>query len=168
MFVMTLVGLGFDIHRLEKGRRFVAGGIVISEEIGPVAHSDGDVLLHALCDALLGAVGAGDIGEHFPDTDMQWKGISSMKLLHRVLEIVAEQSGRVQNIDATLVLEKPKILPFKQAIRASIAEACRLPLHRVSLKATTNEKLDDIGAQQGVAAYCVCTVVVPDDLPIVP
>lgn len=159
---MTLVGLGFDIHRLEQGRRFVAGGIVISETLGPVAHSDGDVLLHAVCDALLGAVGRGDIGEHFPDTDMQWKGASSVLLLQRVLAIVAEEGGRVQNIDATLVLEKPKILPFKQAIRTHIAELCGLPIQRVSLKATTNERLDAIGAQQGVAAYCVCTVILPD------
>ncbi len=162
--MMTVVGLGFDIHRLEAGRRFTLGGIVVSEEIGPIAHSDGDVLLHAVCDALLGAVGAGDIGEHFPDTDIQWKGISSVLLLEQVLRIVAQYGGRLQNIDATLVLEKPKVLPFKQAIRENIAKVCQLPLQRVSLKATTNEKLDAIGAQQGVAAYCVCSILLPDDV----
>jgi 2-C-methyl-D-erythritol 2,4-cyclodiphosphate synthase len=125
---------------------------------GPVAHSDGDVLLHALCDALLGAVGMDDIGHHFPDTDPAFKNANSLDLLRHVLELLRREKAVPVNVDCTLVLERPKIAPFRPLMRAAIAEAMGLPEKRVSVKATTNEKLGAIGAGEGVAAFAVATV----------
>jgi 2-C-methyl-D-erythritol 2,4-cyclodiphosphate synthase len=153
-----MVGFGYDVHRLAEGESLILGGVTIPSAIGTVAHSDGDVLLHAVCDALLGAVGLGDIGEHFPDTDVAYKGISSLELLRRVVLLLEQKGYMLINLDATLVLEKPKILPFKQAMRENIAAVCKLSLERVSIKATTSEKLGFVGAGQGVQAYCVCQV----------
>jgi 2-C-methyl-D-erythritol 2,4-cyclodiphosphate synthase len=155
---VCMVGFGYDVHRLAEGESLILGGVQIPSAFGTVAHSDGDVLLHALCDALLGALALGDIGEHFPDTDAAYKGASSMDLLRHVMVLLDERGYKIVNIDCTLVLERPKILPYKPAMRENIAQACRLPLERVSLKATTSEKLGFVGAGQGVQAYSVCQV----------
>jgi 2-C-methyl-D-erythritol 2,4-cyclodiphosphate synthase len=153
-----MVGFGYDIHRLAEGESLILGGVEIPSAFGTVAHSDGDVLLHALCDALLGAAGLGDIGEHFPDTDAQYRGISSIELLRHVMDLLHKENYRLVNVDCTLVLEKPKILPHKPAMRERIAEVCALPLKRVSLKATTSEKLGFVGAGEGIEAYAACQI----------
>ncbi|TAE27498.1 MAG: 2-C-methyl-D-erythritol 2,4-cyclodiphosphate synthase [Candidatus Kapaibacterium sp.] len=153
-----MVGFGYDIHRLAEGESLILGGVEIDSSFGTVAHSDGDVLLHALCDALLGAAGLGDIGEHFPDTDAAYKGISSLELLRRVIALLEKEQYQLINVDCTLVLEKPKILPYKAQMRERIAEACSLPFQRVSLKATTSEKLGFVGQGEGIEAYAVCQI----------
>lgn len=153
-----MVGFGYDVHRLAEGESLVLGGVAIPSPIGTVAHSDGDVLLHAVCDALLGAAALGDIGEHFPDTKEEFRGISSLELLSRVTALLREAGFAPVNIDATLVLEAPKISPYKASMRQNIAEGCALPVERVSVKATTSERLGFVGAQEGVQAYCVCTI----------
>ena len=151
-----MVGFGYDVHRLEEGQSLILGGVTIPSGFGTVAHSDGDVLLHAICDALLGAAALGDIGEHFPDTDAEWKDVSSVKLLEAVTAMLQERDLAIVNIDATLALERPKILPYKAEMRAKIAAAAGLPLERVSVKATTGEKLGFVGSSAGVQAYAVC------------
>jgi 2-C-methyl-D-erythritol 2,4-cyclodiphosphate synthase len=154
-----LIGFGYDIHRLEPGRPMRLGGVDIPEaERGPVAHSDGDALLHAICDALLGAAALGDIGLHFPDTDPAFRGIASIELLHRVVALLSEQNLSPHNIDCMVILERPKIAPYREAMRLAIADATGLPAGRVSVKATTNEGLGSLGAGDGVAAYAVATV----------
>ncbi len=151
-----MVGFGYDVHRLAEGESLVLGGVAIPSSIGTVAHSDGDVLLHAVCDALLGAAGLGDIGEHFPDTNEEYRGISSMELLARVVAMVGQSGMAIVNVDSTVVMETPKISPYKLSMRQNIATACHLPVERVSVKATTNEGLGFVGAQQGVQAYAAC------------
>ena len=151
-----MVGFGYDVHRLAEGESLVLGGVAIPSPIGTVAHSDGDVLLHAVCDALLGAAGLGDIGEHFPDTEEEYRDISSRELLARVVAMIAGAGLAPVNIDCTLVMETPKISPYKASMRQNIADVCALPVERVSVKATTSEKLGFVGAQQGVQAYAVC------------
>lgn len=153
-----MIGLGFDVHRLAPGETLVLGGVPIPSEIGTVAHSDGDVILHALVDALLGAVALGDIGEHFPDTDPRWKGASSSVFVEHAVKIVTEAGYRIINVDATLVLQSPKILPYKAQMRENIAALCDLPLNRVSMKATTSEHLGYAGRKEGVHAWVVCEV----------
>lgn len=153
-----MVGFGYDIHRLAEGESLILGGVEIVSAFGTVAHSDGDVLLHALCDAVLGAAGLGDIGEHFPDTDPQYRGISSVELLRRVMALVRNEGYRLVNVDCTIVLERPKILPYKPAMRENIAEACGLAVKRVSLKATTSEKLGFVGSGEGIEAYAACQI----------
>jgi 2-C-methyl-D-erythritol 2,4-cyclodiphosphate synthase len=154
-----LVGFGYDIHRLEAGLPMTLAGVRIDDPpAGPVAHSDGDVVLHALCDALLGAAALGDIGRHFPDTDPAYRGIDSLELLRRVVALLAGRGLRPHNVDCTLVLERPKIAPYRDRMCAAMAGALGLPVERVSIKATTNEGLGPIGAGQGVAAYAVATV----------
>ena len=151
-----MIGFGYDVHRLAPGESLVLGGVHIPSDFGTVAHSDGDVLLHAVCDALLGAAALGDIGEHFPDTDKEWKNVSSVKLLQAVRQMLRDRNLDVVNLDATLVLERPKILPYKAEMRRIIAEATSLPLERVSIKATTSETLGFVGHGEGVTAYAVC------------
>jgi 2-C-methyl-D-erythritol 2,4-cyclodiphosphate synthase len=154
-----LVGFGYDIHRLEAGLPMRLGGIDIpTAEAGPVAHSDGDVLLHAVCDALLGAAALGDIGKHFPDTDPEYRGVDSLELLRRVVRLLAEQSLRPHNVDCMLILEHPKIAPYREQMRDRIADALGIDAGRVSVKATTSEGLGPIGAREGIAAYAVVTV----------
>lgn len=153
-----MIGLGFDVHRLAPGESLVLGGVTIPSEIGTVAHSDGDVILHALVDAILGAVAMGDIGEHFLDTDPQWKGASSSVFVEHAVKIVTEAGYRLINIDATLVLQSPKILPYKAKMRENMAKMCGLPLERVSVKATTSEHLGYAGRKEGVHAWVVCEV----------
>ena len=155
-------GHGYDVHRLAPGETLVLGGVTVSTEFGTVAHSDGDVLLHAICDALLGAAAPGDIGEHFPDTDAAWRGASSMDLLRRCARLLQENGYAIGNIDATLILERPKILPFKAEMRRNIAGATDIPVDAVSLKATTAERLGFVGRGEGVEAHAVALLYAGD------
>ena len=156
---MFRVGFGFDVHQLVEGRELWLGGVLIPHAVGALGHSDADVLLHAVCDALLGAVALGDIGRHFPDTDAQWKGADSKHLLKEVVRMLAVEGWRVGNVDATLVLERPKIMPHVAAMRAAMSELLEVTVDAVSIKATTNETLGFIGRQEGVVAHAVAMVV---------
>lgn len=148
-------GLGYDVHRLAKGRKLMLGGVEIPFEKGLLGHSDADVLLHALCDAMLGAAGLGDIGMHFPDTDSRYKNISSLVLLESTRVIVRNAGYRVENIDATVFAQAPKIAPYRIAIQKSIASALQLEIDAVNIKATTTEGLGTIGEGEGIGAMCV-------------
>jgi 2-C-methyl-D-erythritol 2,4-cyclodiphosphate synthase len=150
------VGNGFDVHRLVAGRRLVLGGVEIPYERGLLGHSDADVLVHAVCDALLGAAALGDIGAHFPDTDQRFKGISSITLLTEVGRLLAGKGYQVLNIDATIVAEKPKMAPYIPAMIASISRAAGAGPGTVNVKATTTEGLGYTGRGEGIAAYAVC------------
>ena len=153
-----MVGFGFDVHQLAPNETLVLGGVAIESPIGTVAHSDGDVVLHALVDALLGSMGLGDIGEHFPDSDPQWKGAASIRFLRHAVQLVNDQQCKIVNIDATIVLESPKISTYKQSMREVIAEACDIPVQRVNVKATTSEHLGYVGRKEGVHAFVICEV----------
>ena len=149
------IGNGYDIHALGEGLPLVLGGVKIPHTKGCIAHSDGDVLLHALCDALLGALALGDIGQHFPDTSEEFRGIDSRKLLERVMSLVREAGWQVVNADLTLLAQKPKIAPYVPQMRETIAPILGVELSRVSVKATTTEKLGAIGREEGISAYAV-------------
>jgi 2-C-methyl-D-erythritol 2,4-cyclodiphosphate synthase len=149
------VGFGFDVHGLNEGRDFYLGGIKINHNKGAVGHSDADVMIHAVCDALLGAANLGDIGLHFPDTYSEFKNIDSKILLKRVLSLIEEKNYKIGNIDITLCLEKPKIAPFIQDMRRAMASILNIPEDDLSIKATTNEKLGYIGREEGVSCYAV-------------
>lgn len=152
------VGTGFDVHRLSAGRKLIIGGVDIPAEQGLLGHSDADVLLHAICDALLGAAGLGDIGRHFPDSDPKYKGISSLVLLEEVGRLLAEGGFRVHNIDATIVAERPRMAPHIPAMAANIAAAAGVDRLSVNVKATTTEGLGYTGRGEGMAAYAVCLI----------
>lgn len=152
------IGSGYDVHRLVEGRKLMMGGVDIPHEKGLLGHSDADVLLHAICDALLGAAGLGDIGRHFPDTAPQYAGISSLALLAEVHRLLTEAGFRVNNIDATIVAERPKMAPHIPAMVANIASAVNVERSAVNVKATTTEGLGFAGKGEGMAAYAVCTV----------
>jgi len=152
------VGIGYDIHRLALRRRLVLGGVTIPHKKGLLGHSDADVVLHAVCDALLGAVGAGDIGQHFPDTDKRYKGISSLTLLRRVAGILKKGGWQVSNVDVMLLLEAPRIGPYRARMRRCVARALGIAAGRVSLKATTQEGVGAIGRNEAAAAYAVAAV----------
>lgn len=152
------IGFGYDVHALAEGLRFVIGGVEVASELGCVAHSDGDVAIHALCDALLGAVAAGDIGKHFPDTSEEFKGIDSKILLKRTLDVVHSMGYRVVNVDITIALERPKLRLHIDTMRATLAEVMGADINAISIKATTTEKLGFTGRQEGVAAYAVALV----------
>jgi 2-C-methyl-D-erythritol 2,4-cyclodiphosphate synthase len=157
---MTIrVGNGYDVHRLVEGRKLIMGGVEIAHEKGLLGHSDADVLLHAVSDALLGAAGLGDIGRHFPDTAAQYKGISSLKLLSEVCRLLSEQGYAVNNIDAIIVAERPKMAPHIPSMVARIAETAAIDRTAVNVKATTTEGLGFAGKGEGIAAYAVCTIV---------
>jgi 2-C-methyl-D-erythritol 2,4-cyclodiphosphate synthase len=156
---VTRVGFGYDVHRLVDGRPLVLGGVEVPFERGLLGHSDADVLTHACCDALLGAVAAGDLGRHFPDNDPRWKGVSSLRLLEQVGVIVAERGYAITNIDATIVAERPRLAPFVAEMAARLAAALELPVGAVSVKATTSDGLGVIGRGAGIAACAVATVV---------
>ncbi len=156
--MMFRVGLGYDVHQLVEGRELWLGGVLIPHTVGALGHSDADVLLHAVCDALLGAVALGDIGRHFPDTDERWKGADSKVLLKAVVDMLAERGWKVGNVDATLVLEKPKILPFVPRMCATMAPLLGVSEDAVSIKATTNERMGFVGRQEGVCAHAVALV----------
>jgi 2-C-methyl-D-erythritol 2,4-cyclodiphosphate synthase len=149
------IGHGYDVHRLVPGRRLILGGVDIPHETGLLGHSDADVLLHAICDAILGAIGEGDIGRHFPDTDPAFKGASSIKLLQHVMGIAGSRGYRVGNVDATIVAQKPKLAPYISQMIGNIAEALGCDRDRVNVKATTTEELGFAGRKEGIAAYGV-------------
>ena len=151
-------GTGFDVHRLTEGRKLILGGVDIPHEKGLDGHSDADVLVHAVMDALLGAAGMGDIGLHFPDTDDRYKGISSMKLLEEVNNILKENFFTIGNIDVTLIAQRPKIRPYVQQMRTNIAETLGIDVSRVNIKGTTTEKLGFTGREEGIAAEAVCSI----------
>ena len=148
--------MGYDVHRLVEGRDLIIGGVKIPYEKGLLGHSDADVLLHAIMDALLGAAALGDIGKHFPDTDPAYKGISSIKLLEKVGELLEENHVFIENIDATVLAQRPKLRPYIDEMRRNIASACNLDLDCVSIKATTEEGLGFTGRGEGIAAHAVC------------
>jgi 2-C-methyl-D-erythritol 2,4-cyclodiphosphate synthase len=155
---MSLVGLGYDSHRLLAGRRLVIGGVEIPHELGLDGHSDADVLAHALTDALLGAAGLGDIGEHFPDTDERWRDADSIELLRTVVGLLHARGLRVVNVDCTVIIERPKIAAHKPAIRARLAEALGLDVERVGVKASTGEGIGFVGRGEGAAALAVASI----------
>ena len=158
MPTMVLSGIGYDVHALIEGRPLVLGGVEIPHSKGLDGHSDADVLIHAIADALLGTVAAGDIGHHFPNTDESIRGIRSTEILARVADILAAHDARIINVDATLIAEAPKIAPHLDAMRHKLAACLRLPVSRVSVKATTNEKLGFLGRAEGIAAMAVASV----------
>jgi 2-C-methyl-D-erythritol 2,4-cyclodiphosphate synthase len=152
------IGSGYDVHRLVDDKQFVLGGVELAHEKGLAGHSDADVLLHAVADALLGAAALGDLGALFPDTDAEWKGADSQELLRRVAERLREEGFAVHNVDATVLLERPKLRPHVDAMRGNIATALSLGRSHVSVKATTTEGLGFVGEEEGVAARAVCTI----------
>jgi 2-C-methyl-D-erythritol 2,4-cyclodiphosphate synthase len=150
------IGHGYDLHALAAGRRLVLGGVEIAHDRGPIAHSDGDVLLHALADALLGAAALGDIGQHFPDNDPAYAGADSRALLRRVVALVRAAGYAVANVDVTVLAQWPKLAPHRDAMRANIAADLGLDIAAVSVKATTTEGLGPVGRQEAIAAHAVC------------
>jgi 2-C-methyl-D-erythritol 2,4-cyclodiphosphate synthase len=155
---MSLVGIGYDCHRLAPGRRLVLGGVEIPHGLGLDGHSDADVLVHAVIDALLGAAGLGDIGEHFPDTEERYRDADSLELLAHALALLAEQALVPANVDCTIILEAPKLGPHRAEIRARLAAALDLPQERVNVKATTSEGMGFIGRGEGAAAIAVASL----------
>jgi 2-C-methyl-D-erythritol 2,4-cyclodiphosphate synthase len=155
---MSLAGIGYDSHRLAQGRRMVLGGVEIPGELGLEGHSDADVLTHAVIDALLGAAGLGDIGEHFPDTDERYRDADSLELLARVIATVGDAGLRVVNVDCTVVMERPKLGPHRQEIRGRLARVLGLAEGRVNVKATTGEGIGFVGRGEGVAALAIASL----------
>lgn len=160
---MMRIGFGYDVHRLQEGRRLVLGGVHVPHDHGLEGHSDADALLHAVADALLGAAALGDIGFHFPDSDARWKDADSRDLLREVVRLVDERGYRVNNVDATVVLERPKLRPYIDQMRANLALLLQVGEDRVSVKATRGEQMGFVGREEGAAAYAVCTIVRVDD-----
>ena len=156
---MMRVGIGYDIHRLEEGRDLILGGVQIPFDSGLAGHSDADVLLHSICDALLGALALGDIGQHFPNTDMQYRGISSIILLERVNALIQNRGFVTNNIDAVIIAQKPKLATFIPGMRDNIARALGLAVERIGIKATTAERLGSIGEGKGIAAEAIVSVI---------
>jgi 2-C-methyl-D-erythritol 2,4-cyclodiphosphate synthase len=152
------IGHGFDVHQLVEGRKLIIGGVTIPYEKGLLGHSDADVLLHAICDALLGAAALGDIGKHFPDTDASYAGADSRVLLRSVVAKLRDHGFTIGNIDSTIIAQTPKMAPHIAAMRANIASDCGLSIDRVNVKATTTEKLGFTGRSEGIAAEAVCTI----------
>lgn len=150
------IGFGYDVHKLVKDRPLILGGIEVPFEKGLLGHSDADVLLHAICDALLGAAALGDIGKHFPDTEDKWKGADSKKLLREVAILIAREGFRIANVDSTVAIQQPKLRPYVDQMRQCIASILGLYVDEVSVKATTTEEMGFVGTGEGVAAYAVC------------
>ena len=155
---MIRIGHGFDVHQLVDGRKCIIGGVEIAHDKGLLGHSDADVLLHAICDALLGAAGLGDIGRHFPDTDSQYQGADSRELLRKVMALLKNAGFSVGNIDATIIAQAPKMAPYIPTMVANIAADSNVELSRVNVKATTTEKLGFAGRGEGIAAEAVCLI----------
>ncbi len=151
-------GIGYDLHRLEAGRKLIVGGIELPFDKGPVGHSDGDVLAHAVCDALLGAAGLGDIGTHFPDTDPKWKGANSLIFLEHAKKLLAEKDFAIEHVDAVVITERPKLGPHFPKMREALARALGVPVEKIHLKAKTNEGVDAIGRGEAIAAHVVATI----------
>ena len=158
------IGMGYDVHRLVPDRDLIIGGVKIPYELGLLGHSDADVLLHAIMDALLGAAGLGDIGKHFPDTDPQYKGISSVKLLEHVGDLLEQNHYIIENIDATIIAQRPKMRPHIDLMNKNIATALGIELNRVNVKATTEEGLGFTGSGEGISSQAICMLTQADDL----
>jgi len=159
---MVHVGIGYDVHQLVTGRRLVLGGVEIPHTKGLDGHSDADALMHAICDALLGAMGEPDIGHFFPNTDPRWKGVPSKMFLAEASRIIALKKGKIVNVDATVIAQAPKIYPHIQEMKICIADALKLNFQRVGIKATTNEAMGFIGRGEGIAAMAVASVDLPE------
>jgi 2-C-methyl-D-erythritol 2,4-cyclodiphosphate synthase len=155
---MMRVGQGFDVHALVPGRPLMLGGVRVPHDKGLAGHSDADVLIHAVCDALLGAAGLGDIGRHFPDSDPRYKNIDSRQLLRHVRDLLAQGGWRVANVDATIIAQAPRLAPHIDRMRANLAEDLGIPLAQVNVKATTTERLGFIGREEGIAAQAVALI----------
>lgn len=151
---MFRIGNGYDVHKLVEGRKLILGGVEIPHTKGVLGHSDGDVLIHAIMDGILGALALGDIGQHFPDTDMKYEGIDSMLLMKRVVELMDEKGYEIVNLDSIIVLQKPKVKPYIEGMRERIAQALSTEIENISVKATTEEKLGFTGDESGVKSYC--------------
>lgn len=158
------IGMGYDVHRLTENRKCVIGGVEIPYEKGLLGHSDADVLLHAVMDALLGAAALGDIGKHFPDTDNAYKDADSMELLRKVGELLDEQAFLIENIDATIIAQAPKMRPYIDQMRENIAGALKIEVEQVNVKATTEEGLGFTGAGEGISAQAICMLATPREL----
>lgn len=154
----TRCGIGYDLHRLAEGRKLIVGGVELPFEKGPVGHSDGDVLAHALCDALLGAGGLGDIGTHFPDTDPKWKGANSLLFLEHARKLLDEKNFVIEHVDAVVITEKPKLGPHFPKMREALARSLGVSAEKIHLKAKTNEGVDAIGRGEAIAAHVVATL----------
>jgi 2-C-methyl-D-erythritol 2,4-cyclodiphosphate synthase len=152
------VGQGVDVHQLVEGRPMILGGVQIEHSKGPLGHSDADVLIHAICDAILGAANLGDIGKHFPDTSSEFKGIDSKILLRRVTDLLHQEGWKIGNVDSTLILEKPKIKPHIEKMQETMAALMDITPDLVSIKATTNEKMGYVGREEGVLAFATCLI----------
>ena len=150
------IGHGYDVHKLEEGKKFIIGGIEIDHDKGAVGHSDADVVIHVICDALLGALSLGDIGKHFPDTDNKYKEIDSKILLHKVMKLVKEEKYQISNVDVTILLQKPKLRNYIDSMRDTLSNIMVINKSQISVKATTTEGLGFVGREEGVAAHCVC------------
>lgn len=155
---MSRVGMGYDVHKLVEGRKLIIGGVDIPHTLGLLGHSDADVLLHAISDALLGAAALGDIGKHFPDTDPRFEGADSRVLLRHVVKLVKDKGYDIENVDATIVAQKPKLAPFIERMRENIAEDLQVDVDMVNVKATTEERLGFTGKEEGISAYGVCSI----------
>ncbi len=152
------IGNGYDVHKLVSGRKLIIGGVEIPHSLGLLGHSDADVLLHAISDAILGACAMGDIGGMFPDTDEKWKGADSLKLLEAVVDRINEQGYEIENIDSILIAQKPKMKPYIEQMRANIAKVCKIDINSVSVKATTEEMLGFTGREEGISAHAVVLI----------
>jgi 2-C-methyl-D-erythritol 2,4-cyclodiphosphate synthase len=152
------IGFGFDVHRLQEGREFWLGGVKLESEKGALGHSDADVLIHAICDALLGAAGLRDIGYHFPDTSPEFKAIDSKILLQRVVELIQHEGYSIGNVDCSLILEQPKINPHIENMKKALAPILKIDTSDIGIKATTNEKMGYVGREEGVCAYAVALI----------
>jgi 2-C-methyl-D-erythritol 2,4-cyclodiphosphate synthase len=152
------IGIGYDIHRLVEGRSLILGGVSIDHEKGLLGHSDADVLIHAICDALLGAAGMGDIGSHFPDNDPGYKDISSLKLLSQTCRLLTDKGYRIVNLDATILAETPKLAPHRQKMRTILADTMNISTADINIKATTTEGLGVIGKGEGISAVCIAMI----------
>lgn len=150
------VGFGYDVHKLVKGRKLVLGGVIIPHKVGLLGHSDADVLLHSICDALLGAAGLPDIGHYFPNKEKKWKGVSSIIILQECAKLIKKQKLKIGNIDSTLILEAPKISPYIDEMKKNIASALKIKRTQIAIKSTTSEGLGFVGKKQGCSAYTIC------------
>jgi len=152
------VGLGYDVHKLVPNRDLIIGGVKIPHTLGLLGHSDADVLIHAIMDSLLGAAALGDIGKHFPDTDAEFKGISSIKLLKEVRELLSKNNYKIENIDATIIAQRPKMSPYITSMRENISEALRISIDQINVKATTEEGLGFTGIEEGISSQSICLI----------
>ena len=160
---MVTVGIGYDVHALVEGRKLILGGVEISHPKGLEGHSDADALMHAICDAILGALGEADIGHFFPNTDPRWRGAASQVFLHEAARQVRARKGRIVNVDATILAEQPKLFPHIEAMKANIAKALAVGIRQIGIKATTTEHLGYVGREEGIAAMAVASLELEED-----